>query len=280
MVTIAITGSASGIGAASRARLEAGGATVIGVDLRDAEVIADLSSAEGRDRAVAEVLDRADGSLDGLVTCAGVSAPVPADTTVRVNWWGTRAFLDGCRAALAGGDGIAHVCAVSSHAPTITPNTPAALIDACLRNDEPTAIALLEDMDQVQAMSFAYAASKMAVARYVRTEAPTEAWAGAGIRLNAIAPGPIQTPLLQAGLDDETFGAFIGMLPVPVGSYGTADQIAAWIEMMLSPAADFMCGSMVFVDGGTDALLRGHDWPATFAIGTGEDRHDGEDQGN
>ena len=267
MATIAITGSASGIGAATRTRAEASGATVIGVDLRDAEVTADLSTPDGRERAVAEVLDRADGNLDGLVTCAGVSAPVPADTIVRVNWWGTRAFLEGCREALADGAGIAHVCAVSSHAPTITPNTPLELVDACLADDEAQALAILADMDDVPAMSFAYAASKMAVARYVRTHAPTDEWAGAGIRLNAIAPGPIHTPLLQAGLDDETFGDFIGMLPLPVGDYGTADQIAAWIEMMLSPAADFMCGSMVFVDGGTDALLRGNDWPARFEIG-------------
>ena len=75
MATIAITGSASGIGAATRARAEAAGDTVIGVDLRDAEVTADLSTADGRERAVAEVLERAEGALDGLVTCAGVSAP-------------------------------------------------------------------------------------------------------------------------------------------------------------------------------------------------------------
>ena len=46
--TIAVTGSASGMGAATRAVLEADGQRVIGVDLRDAEVVADLSTAEGR----------------------------------------------------------------------------------------------------------------------------------------------------------------------------------------------------------------------------------------
>ncbi len=75
--TIAITGSASGLGAAVRTRLEAGGARVIGVDLRDAEVVADLSSAEGRDAAIAGVLDASGGVLDGLVPCAGSGRRFP-----------------------------------------------------------------------------------------------------------------------------------------------------------------------------------------------------------
>ena len=53
MGTIAITGSAGGIGAATRARLEADGHRVIGVDVRDAEVIADLATAAGRGAMVA-----------------------------------------------------------------------------------------------------------------------------------------------------------------------------------------------------------------------------------
>ena len=36
--------------------------------------------------------------------------------------------------------------------------------------------------------------------------------------------------------------------------------------MMLSPAADFMCGSLVYVDGGSDALIRPNDWPRSFSI--------------
>ena len=57
MRTIAISGSASGIGAATRAMLEAAGDTVIGIDLRDAEVTADLSTDGGRANAVEAVLD-------------------------------------------------------------------------------------------------------------------------------------------------------------------------------------------------------------------------------
>src|SRR5215475_456100 len=68
----AITGSASGIGAATRARLERAGERVIGVDLRGAEVAADLSTGAGREQAIVGVRRASDGRLDGLVVCAGL----------------------------------------------------------------------------------------------------------------------------------------------------------------------------------------------------------------
>jgi len=77
MAVAAVTGSASGIGAAIRARLESGGDTVIGVDLRDAEVIADLATPAGRAAAVVAVAARAGERLDRLVVCAGFGAHAP-----------------------------------------------------------------------------------------------------------------------------------------------------------------------------------------------------------
>jgi hypothetical protein len=65
--TIAITGSAGGIGGATRALLEANGHRVIGIDVRDAEVIADLSTPEGRTVMIDDVTAASNGVLDGLV---------------------------------------------------------------------------------------------------------------------------------------------------------------------------------------------------------------------
>lgn len=263
--TIAITGSASGIGAATRAILESQGAKVIGVDLRDAEIIADLSGADGREQAVAQIGEMCGGKLDGLVTAAGIGPPNDPAKMLSINCFGTLACLDGLRGALANSDGVAKVVAISSNSTTTVPNIPAELVAACLDGDEPGALEMLGGHG-ADAQNFAYAGGKTAVAHYVRRNAPSAEWAGAGIRLNAIAPGATLTPLLQAGLDSEEFGPMIKDFPVPTGGFGTPEQIATWICHMLGAEADFLCGSVVFVDGGTDAMVRPDAWPATFSM--------------
>ena len=105
MGSIAITGSASGMGAATKARLESNGHRVIGVDQRDADIVADLSSADGRRTAIEGVHRLADGSLDGLVTFAGMG-PLPGragSLLVSVNYFGTVELLSGLRDLLAAG---------------------------------------------------------------------------------------------------------------------------------------------------------------------------------
>ena len=108
---------------------------------------------------------------------------------------------------------------------------------------------------------FVYAASKVAVSRWVRREAVRTEWAGAGIRLNALAPGAIMTPLLEEGLSTPKEAKRIRSFPVPIGGFGDAGQLADWVLFMLSDAADFLCGSVLFVDGGSDAYFRADDWP-------------------
>lgn len=265
MTTIAITGSASGIGAAAREILEAGGSEVIGIDLRGAEIVADLSTPEGREKAISETLERTDESLDGLVTAAGIGPPNDPHKILSVNCFGTLTLLEGLREALAISEGIAKVVAISSNSTTTVPDIPAELVAMCLAGDEQGALDLLDGYGEA-AQNYAYAGGKTAVARFVRRNAPTEAWAGSGIRLNAIAPGATLTPLLQAGLDSDEFGPMIKAFPVPTGGFGTPHQIAAWIAHMMSEDADFLCGSVIFVDGGSDAIVRPDSWPDTYEM--------------
>jgi NAD(P)-dependent dehydrogenase (short-subunit alcohol dehydrogenase family) len=246
---VAVTGSASGIGAAVRARLATEGTRVIGVDRDAADVRADLGTAAGRAAAVRGVLAACGGRLDGAVACAGVGPHTePWATIVSVNYFGAQAVLDGLRPALAAGEQPAAV-AVSSNASTI-PGNDGALVTACLAGDEDEAGRLALDLGRVAA----YGGSKLALARWVRRSAP--AWAKGGVRLNAVAPGAVATPLLQGTLDDAELGPAVRGFPIPLGGFGTPAQIAAAIAFLLGPDAAFCAGSVLFVDGGTDALLR------------------------
>ncbi|HZP29252.1 MAG TPA: SDR family oxidoreductase [Acidimicrobiia bacterium] len=261
MGTIAITGAASGMGAATKARLEAGGHRVIGVDQRDADVVADLSTADGRRAAIAGVRDRAGGSLDGLVTYAGVG-PLPnraGSLLVSVNYFGTVELLTGLRELLAAGTDPAAV-AISSNSTTTQPGVPAALVTACLSGDEAEARRVGDEVGSIGA----YPATKTAVARWVRRNATTPEWIGAGITLNAIAPGFIATPMTEEGKNDPELGPLLDQFPLPVGRPGRAEEIAALVAFLLGPDGRFFCGSVLFDDGGTDALLRPDDFPQNW----------------
>ncbi|MBW2291867.1 MAG: 3-alpha-hydroxysteroid dehydrogenase, partial [Deltaproteobacteria bacterium] len=99
-----ITGSASGIGAAVKQRFEAEGFETIGVDIRNADIEADLSTKDGRASAVAEILTRSGGTLDRLILCAGLGSSIkPASLICRVNYFGVVDVLDPLLSALTRG---------------------------------------------------------------------------------------------------------------------------------------------------------------------------------
>jgi NAD(P)-dependent dehydrogenase (short-subunit alcohol dehydrogenase family) len=254
MTTVALTGSAGGIGSAIRARLEARGARVVGVDVRDAEVLADLATPEGRAAMVEGVTAACEGVLHGLVAAAGVTHDDGRLVTA-VNYFGAIATLEGLRPLLAGQPGAAAV-AVSSNSTTTQPGVPVELADACLAGDEAAALALAGHGIA------AYPATKLALARWVRRQAVGDAWIGAGIRLNAIAPGLIATPM-TAGSEEMILG--LGdIFPIPIGRAGRADEVAALVELLLGPDGGFFVGSFLVMDGGTDATLRADAWPTVI----------------
>lgn len=262
MGVYAVTGSASGMGHAAAEQLRADGHTVIGVDQRDADVVADLATASGRSDAAAAVLDRVDGRLDGAILAAGVG-PLPGAENVplilSVNYFGVTELLDAWRPALAA-SGKAKVVVVGSNSTTTMPMVPKRTVRALLDGDLERAVRALR-LFRSAAPSLAYGGSKIAVSRWLRRTAVQPPWAGAGIRLNALAPGAILTPLLEKQLATPREAQTVKAFPVPVGGFGSPDQLAQWMVFMLSDAADFLCGSVVFVDGGSDAYFRSDDWP-------------------
>jgi NAD(P)-dependent dehydrogenase (short-subunit alcohol dehydrogenase family) len=261
MRTIVITGSASGMGAATANRLRQAGDRVIGVDLRDADIVGDLGTTGGRRDAIDGVRQIAGDAIDGLVTFAGIGGfrGRQGSQVVAINYFGTVELLAGLRPALAGGTAAAAV-AISSNSTTCQPGVPADLVAACLEGDEEQAKALGDKVGS----NLAYPATKMAIARWVRQHAVAAEWAGAGITLNAIAPGKIDTPLVAEGYSDPELAPLLDQFPLPVGRAGRPDEIAALAQFLLGPDARFFCGSVLFCDGGTEALLRPADWPVSW----------------
>lgn len=267
MGVYAVTGSASGMGHEVAQKLCATGHTVIGVDIKQADIVADLSTGEGRRAAVDRVLSASRGRLNGAVLAAGLGPGPGADRPrliAQVNYLGVVDLLDAWRPALAA-TSRAKVVVFSSNSTTTTPAVPARTVRAFLAHDPEKAIRSVRFFG-TNASAIAYAASKTAVSRWVRREAVRSEWAGAGIRLNALAPGAIMTPLLQEQLAMPKRARMIRSFPVPIGGFGDAGQLADWVLFMLSDAAEFLCGSVVFVDGGSDAYFRADDWPRSVPV--------------
>lgn len=264
MGTYAVTGSASGMGQAVVQKLRADGHHVITVDIKEADVTADLSTATGRRSAADAVLAASDGRLAGAVLAAGLGPTPGADRSrliAQVNYFGVVELLTAWRGALATTD-RAKVVVFSSNSTTTVPVVPRRAVNALLAGDGDKAVRAVRLFGR-NAPAMAYAASKIAVSRWVRRQAVTRDWAGAGIRLNALAPGAILTPLLERQLATPKEAKLIRAFPVPIGGFGDPDQLADWVVFMLSDSADFLCGSVLFVDGGSDAYFRADDWPAT-----------------
>lgn len=248
-----ITGSASGIGAATAQALKAVGHTVIGVDLRNADITGDLSSAEGRQAIIAQALARCGGQLDGLVLCAGLGAQVqPASLVTSVNYFGAVELLDALLPALQKGQNPSAVV-ISSVASAMLPWEKNPLAAACEAGDEAQVSAIVMGAGP-QGGNLAYAGSKNALTVAVRKRAAV--WGQAGVRLNTLAPGATETPLLQAGLQDPRYGEAIKNFVAPIARRAEPSEIASVVVFLMSQAASFVHGAQFYVDGGIDAVTR------------------------
>jgi 3alpha(or 20beta)-hydroxysteroid dehydrogenase len=243
-----VTGAAAGIGRAAASRLGSEGARLVLVDRRgdelaeaarqlsaEVEVEADVTDEEAVDRYVAEAEARF-GRIDLFVNNAGIEGRVAPIVDLDARDWdrvqavNARGVFLGLRAVLR----------------------------SMQRSGGGGAIVNTASMAGIKGgASFSpYIASKHAVVGLTRTAA-LEA-AADGIRVNAVAPGFIDTRMMSDldrayATDDVAEARRRREASVPLGRYGTPEEVAAVIAFLLSEDASYMTGSIVLIDGGLNA---------------------------
>lgn len=254
MRTYVITGAASGIGKSTSELLQERGYSTIGVDLKGSDVDADLSTAEGRAAMVEAVTEKSGGSIDAIIACAGLSTPTVA--TAKVNYYGAVGTLTGLRPLLAGSEAPRAV-AIASMASLFPPDDE--LLHLFLDGAEEDAIerAAVLAADEQRGGQI-YGTSKRALALWIRRHAAREEWAHAGIPLNGVAPGIIRTPMTKdLTATEEATKSLLEMVPMPLNGIADPIVVARLLAWLTSEENTHLCGQVVFVDGGSDVIIRG-----------------------
>jgi nucleoside-diphosphate-sugar epimerase len=253
--TYVITGAASGIGAKTYQILKEAGNKVIGVDIHNSDVNADLSTPSGRKFAAEQVIDLSDDVIDAVIACAGSASKIPK--TISVNYFGVTEFLTSLLPQL--GKSKAPRVVITSSITTVEPVS-LELVEAMRADDETKAAAIAQSLvDQGGGVEkLIYSSSKRAISRWVRAESIKPDWAGMGIPLNAVGPGVVKTPMVTELIaTPESRKALDARVPMPLHGYLETENVAALLIWLVSPENTHVTGQTIYIDGGSEAVIRG-----------------------
>ncbi|WP_422745947.1 coniferyl-alcohol dehydrogenase [Mycobacterium sp. WMMD1722] len=246
---VVVTGCASGIGAHVARQLSELGAHVVGLDMRRPAgdlgmfLEVDLTDAASIEYAAASI----GGELDGVFNVAGVSSGIGDPLrVVQINFLGLRHLTEALIPQMRAGASIVNVSSLAAadyldHRDTVAGLLATRTVDEGIAwcTGHPEAIA-----------DGGYRLAKEAVILYTMCNAgPLGA---RGIRINCTGPGVTETPILDQ-LRSAYGPAFLDGIPKPLGRVSTPEEQAAVLVFLGSPAAGYITGQVVWVDGGNIA---------------------------
>lgn len=234
---IVVTGAASGIGAALADVILEQGGEVIGLDIKPGPHVVhrlDLTDPESISATCAAISD----PLHGLANVAGVPGTAPIEVIGQVNLMGLRRLTETLADRLEPGSAI--VC-VSSISADRCDWAPADLLRLAL-SETPTAL-VQQATDGTDAYQITKAALNILIGQWAERYAPR------GIRVNAVSPGPVDTPILR-DFEASMGKARIDAAAAIVGRHGRPDEIASACGFLLSGAASWINGQVIEADGG------------------------------
>lgn len=226
-----VTGAASGIGRSTADLFAKNGCRVFELDIRydqdnsSSKFRADLTSSSEVVKAL-EFFQKKYERLDVLVNCAGIEMPgnvveLPEESFDRVMATNVKSIFLMCKFAIP-------IMVKTSKTPSI--------------------INISSDLGlQPIPNTDAYAASKGAI--IALSKALSKNWAKQGLRVNCIAPGPIDTPLLHRFQKDELLN-FVKSTLIPAGRLGSPEEVANVALFLASDQASFVNGAILTVNGG------------------------------
>ena len=239
---IALTGGATGIGAAVASKMQALGHSVTSFDIAEPQGVAQWIKTDLSDEAsITRALAQAAGPFDALINNAGLPPREGmAERVLQVNWFGFSQFLDGMLDKLTEGAAIVNV---ASRAGAMWRDN-LAQVQALrgLTRDGLEGFVAEHNIDATRA----YNLSKEAM--IVMTHARTQEMISRGLRMNAVSPAAVSTGILDDFV--KAFGPRVAANIARAGRAGTPEEVADVIVFLASPQAGWIKGQDIAIDGG------------------------------